>query len=360
MKYLHNYRTNAEFTPEYEGEGYLEPWVSYTKEPDRVDYNKNPNAVPLTFRMRESGVFAIGFSASEWAGGPEEGDVIHYSINEGPWQDFTYVPDTQSGWGWEALELQLNEGDTLAVKATLPDRGCYGDFGIADHGGDIAYDVYGNIMSIVDENKYMRMTEFPSSWKTPNFTQFFSSSNVVDASGLIMPLKHVTRNMYALMFSGCSSLVSIPKFQAETVSTDGTMMGMFADCHNLVNVPEDLFMSIQNIEGTASGVHLFDFCGTTCFNRCTKLVEAPILPDIKNADGESLDYEDIFYGCTSLTHIKSYFPGIEDYDGTIDARYFGLQRSTTYPTGGVLEVPAESVPKIVNLPAGWTVQAIED
>lgn len=359
MKYLHNYRTNAEFTPEYEGEGYLEPWVSYTKEPDRVDYNKNPNAVPLTFRMRESGVFVIGTPASDWAGGPEEGDVIHYSINDGPWQDFTY--ERREGFSsYTTLSIQVNDGDTLAVKATLPDKGCYGDFGIADNRGNVAYDVYGNIMSIVDENKYPRMTEFPSSWETPNFTQFFASSRVVDASKLIMPLKRVTRSVYALMFNGCYSLESIPKFQAETVNTDGAMMGMFGYCENLVNVPEDLFMSIQNIEETASGVRLFDFCGTTFFAYCTKLVEAPILPDIKNADGESLDYENIFHGCTSLTHIKSYFPGKEDYDGTIDARYFGLGTSTTYPTGGVLEVPAESVPKIVNLPAGWTVQAIED
>lgn len=357
MKYLHNYSTNAEFTPEYEGEGYLEPWVSYTKEPDRVDYNKNPNAVPLTFRMRESGVFVIGVPASDWAGGPEEGDVIHYSINDGPWQDFTY--ERQEQWPYQSsISIQVNEGDTLAVKATLPDRGCYGDFGIADNGGNVAYDVYGNIMSIVDENKYPRMTEFPSSWETPNFTEFFSNSIVVDASNLIMPLKRVTRSMYALMFTSCHSLESIPSFQAETVSTDGAMMGMFADCQNLVNVPEDLFMSIQNIEGTASGVHLFDFCGTTFFGHCTKLVEAPILPDIKNADGDSLDYYDIFWKCTSLTHVKSYYPGPAGQ--TIDARYFGLNPSTTYPTGGVLEVPAESVPKIVNLPAGWTVQAIED
>lgn len=359
MKYLHNYSTNAEFTPEYEGEGYLEPWVSYTKEPDRVDYNKNPNAVPLTFMMRESGVFVIGTPASYWAGGPEEGDVIHYSINDGPWQDFTY--ERQEQWSpYNTLSIQVNEGDTLAVKATLPDRGCYGDFGIADNRGNVAYDVYGNIMSIVDENKYPRMTEFPSSWETPNFTQFFSNSRVVDASKLIMPLNRVTRNVYALMFSDCVLLESIPKFQAETVSTDGAMMSMFSYCYNLVNVPEDLFMSIQNIEGTASGVHLFDFCGTTFFGYCEKLVEAPILPDIKNAAGESLDYYEIFQQCTSLTHIKSYFPGKEGYDGTIDARYFGLHASTTYPTGGVLEVPAESVPKIVNLPAGWTVQAIED
>lgn len=32
MKYLHNFETTSEFEEQYNGEGYLEPWVSLTLE----------------------------------------------------------------------------------------------------------------------------------------------------------------------------------------------------------------------------------------------------------------------------------------------------------------------------------------
>ena len=41
MKYVHYYETTSAFTEDYEGEAYLEPWVSYTHENDHVDYNKH-------------------------------------------------------------------------------------------------------------------------------------------------------------------------------------------------------------------------------------------------------------------------------------------------------------------------------
>ena len=40
MKFIHNYRTVNEFDEVYNGDGYLEPWISYTHENDHVDYNK--------------------------------------------------------------------------------------------------------------------------------------------------------------------------------------------------------------------------------------------------------------------------------------------------------------------------------
>ena len=40
MKYLHKFEELSDFTEEYMGEAYKEPWVSLTKENDKVDYNK--------------------------------------------------------------------------------------------------------------------------------------------------------------------------------------------------------------------------------------------------------------------------------------------------------------------------------
>lgn len=42
MRYIHNFGTVSAFTEEYTGSGYTEPWVSYTKENQKVDYNYVP------------------------------------------------------------------------------------------------------------------------------------------------------------------------------------------------------------------------------------------------------------------------------------------------------------------------------
>ena len=39
-QYLHLFETENEFTSAYTGENYNEPWVSYTEETEKVDYNK--------------------------------------------------------------------------------------------------------------------------------------------------------------------------------------------------------------------------------------------------------------------------------------------------------------------------------
>lgn len=40
MKFLHKYDTENAFEADYDGTAYTEPWVSFTEDVDRVDYNK--------------------------------------------------------------------------------------------------------------------------------------------------------------------------------------------------------------------------------------------------------------------------------------------------------------------------------
>jgi len=363
-KFLHKYPSDSEFKPDYDGEFYHEPWVSLTKGAGkkaygRVNYNKNPNAVPLTFKMREAGMFIVGEPASSWYGGPEEGDVIHYSINDGPWQDFTYEHPQGSDWGWVPLELSLNSGDTVAFKGYFPDRGCYGDFGIASNNGTAKYDVYGNIMSIVDENRFATMTDFPSNWtESCTFIQFFAGAPVVDAGELILPIKHLPKDGYLLMFASCGYLEKVPALHATHVHAESSLAGMFTGCSSLTEVPEDYLLGIEHVFGENRG-YLFIWCGSTMFGYCTSLVTAPILPLIPEFEGNGEAYRQFFKGCESLAHVKSQYPGYGYNPGDpIDATYqFGL---TNVAPSGVLEVPATSIPYITNLPSGWTVQAIDE
>lgn len=41
-QHLHLFETVSAFTEQYNGEGYKEPWVSYTEENRKVDYNRIP------------------------------------------------------------------------------------------------------------------------------------------------------------------------------------------------------------------------------------------------------------------------------------------------------------------------------
>lgn len=49
MKYLHKYETIQEFNDAYNGDAYEEPWVSYTVEDGKVEYNKLSNWIRVTY-----------------------------------------------------------------------------------------------------------------------------------------------------------------------------------------------------------------------------------------------------------------------------------------------------------------------
>ena len=46
-RYMHLFETVSAFTEQYNGEGYEEPWVSFTEENEKVAYNKKPYIVNL-------------------------------------------------------------------------------------------------------------------------------------------------------------------------------------------------------------------------------------------------------------------------------------------------------------------------
>ena len=50
-KYLHLFDTVSAFTQEYNGEAYIEPWVSYTEENEHVDYNKGPGYLQILWEF---------------------------------------------------------------------------------------------------------------------------------------------------------------------------------------------------------------------------------------------------------------------------------------------------------------------
>lgn len=61
-KYLHHYETESAFTAAYNGEDYLEPWVSYTDETEgqeHVDYNKRQLVLEFDTQVTENVMYSM-------------------------------------------------------------------------------------------------------------------------------------------------------------------------------------------------------------------------------------------------------------------------------------------------------------
>ena len=144
------------------------------------------------------------------------------------------------------------------------------------------YDVYNNIMSLIDSTNFSNLKELTQS---QNFEFLFYNSNVEDAYSLILPATTLTTGCYNSMFRNCSSLVSAPDLPSTGITT-GCCAYMFCNCTSLVTAPA--------LPATTLASH----CYGSMFQGCTNLVNAPELPARALALG---CYENMFFGCTSLT-----------------------------------------------------------
>ena len=113
-----------------------------------------------------------------------------------------------------------------------------------------------------------------------------------------LPATTLSESCYVDMFEGCTSLESIPNdLLPATALTDTCYNGMFSNCISLTNVPR------LPAKLLAPGCYYSMFGGTrgqSYFSGCTSLTNVPsdLLPAtilISNC------YENMFYGCTSLT-----------------------------------------------------------
>lgn len=123
--------------------------------------------------------------------------------------------------------------------------------------------VYGNIMSLVDENNFATTAAMLSS--TNAFKQlFYNNVNLIDASGLLLPATELTRYCYCQMFYGCTKLTMAPELPAKTLDT-GCYTAMFNDCKRLTAAPE------------LPATTLADFCYDSMFTGCSSLTSVTCL-----------------------------------------------------------------------------------
>ena len=299
--------TNLEITNAYVGDTqaekiYLGTDIVWGGGEPGPDYS----TMPLTFNIISGGTTTWRATSTAYT------KEIQYSINDGPWVSIT---STTAG-----TPISLNTGDIVKFQ---------GDGAISTgqnttnrfRDSDIVFEVYGNIMSLIDSTGYTTATTAADH----SFRQLFAyQSGLTSAENLILPATTIGTNVYKEMFRGCTSLTTAPALPAETLA-QSCYNGMFAGCTSLTTAPE------------LPATILAGECYSNMFNGCTSLTTAPTLPAMTL---EQRCYQGMFSGCTSLNHIVCLATDItaSNYtnnwvNGVASSGTFVKDPIATWPTG---------------------------
>ena len=144
--------------------------------------------------------------------------------------------------------------------------------------------VYGNIMSLVDEQSFATATQVT----TEAFCELFRNyGKLIDAGNLILPATTLGNSCYMKMFQNCSSLTKAPALPA-TALADMCYSGMFNECLALKSAPA--------LPATA----LADRCYMGMFLGCAALEIAPVLSATTLVTG---CYTNMFTMCSKLKSV---------------------------------------------------------
>ena len=294
MKYIKKFANNTEYE-EYVATEHPLPNVSLTVAENDVHYEIKPHDYGndyLTFVAREDGTFK--FSSKS----------VNYSLDGGEtWTSLASNTDSPT----------VTSGSKILWKATLTPS----INGIGNFISSAKFDVEGNAMSLLYGDVFKEQISL--SGKNNVFVGLFqNNTNVVNAENMVLPATTLSKDCYAAMFSGCTSLTTAPQLLATTLD-DYCYSYMFARCTSLTTAPELLATTLSqkcyygmfsgctsltvapSSIGDSSTIMGVSAC-TNMFSGCTALTTAPELPATTLAEG---CYSGMFNGCTSLTVVPS-------------------------------------------------------
>ena len=272
---------------------------------------------PLTLEAKTAGTIIIRE--------PKVG--MQYSINGGA---KTAVDDTAD------ITINVNQKDTVQFFGKGTEITQYGYVSSTSDptkitGGDAQCYIYGNIMSLVDENGFSTAKEL----KAPSAFACLFTDNIMlcnhSTRKLVLPATTLTESCYYYMFAGCTSLTAAPDLPAESLAY-GCYAYMFAQCP-LTAAPR------------LDARTLATSCYFGMFLYCEELTAAPVLPAPKLADD---CYQDMFRDCKKLKAVTCLATDITN--GTPTSWLDGVAA-----TGTFIKAPAMKWPTGVNgIPSGWT------
>ena len=219
-------------------------------------------ATPLTIEAITAGTISVS--------SPKEG--MQYSLDGGVTKTtMTATPTT----------INVAAGDKVAFYGNGTNITYYDGTNIS--GGTADVKVYGNIMSLVDEEHFATATTLTTNYQF--YGLFYDNDHLKDASGLLLPATTLAKGCYGYMFNGCTSLTTAPALPATTLAKE-CYSYMFYNCESLTTAP------------ALPATELAYQCYSSMFDGCESLTTAPALPATELAEG---CYTSMFRGCAALT-----------------------------------------------------------
>lgn len=171
--------------------------------------------VPLSFDILTSGTVVWKASNSSLT------KTIQYRKNYGEW---TSITSTTGG-----VSISVSAGDLLQFRG---DNTAYGNSSYYNSfGGTADFNVWGNIMSLINSTSYATLTTLSSSY---TFRALFTGNNhLLDAARLQLPATTLATYCYYSFFYNCKYLVKGVKILPATTLANHCYRSMYSGCSSL-------------------------------------------------------------------------------------------------------------------------------
>ena len=255
---------------------------------------------PLTLEAKTAGTIKVS--------GPQSG--MQYSKNYGAKTELT--ADAGYNSGDDEWTITVAIGDKVQFFGDGTSIASYIGTNISE--GTAECYIYGNIMSLVDEEHFATATELTGNNAFSDL--FLDNSQLYNHSTykLVLPATTLAAGCYYGMFLGCTHLTTAPELPATTLA-EACYSGMFYGCTNLTTAPE------------LPATTLADECYSSMFYDCTNLTTAPALPATTLAEA---CYRGMFYDCTNLTTAPE-LPATTLAEACYYYMFLGCENLTTAP-----------------------------
>lgn len=221
-------------------------------------------ATPLTVEAVTAGTIMVNIDGTLDKG-------MKYSVNGGTKTPITSTTTIEGLKAGDKVQFYSN-GTGNTVYSENPE--------VNISGGTAEVKVYGNIMSILDEEGFATKTALQN---YAFYGLFMENTTLIDASELLLPAETLVPYCYQHMFQGCASLTKAPKLPATTLET-GCYYRMFSGCTSLTTAPE------------LPATWLAYSCYAQMFSGCTSLTSAYVKAAYIDETNECYK---MFDGCTA-------------------------------------------------------------
>ena len=235
------------------------------------------------------------------------------------------------------------------------------------NGGTAECYIYGNIMSLVDEENFATATTLTNG---DAFSYLFSgNSNLYnhDTYKLVLPATTLADGCYFSMFQVCTNLTTAPELPATTLA-DYCYNYMFYGCTSLTTAPElpattladdcyaNMFFGCTNLTTAPAlpATSLAGACYSGMFAYCENLTTAPVLPATTLAD---YCYSHMFYGCTKLNSVTCLATNIS---ATEEATSYWLEDVAADGTFTKAAGMTDWTTGESGIPSGWTTKDLDN